>query len=181
MNNTVTTRILTAELPVREYVENYVDIPKFAKLCEVCPNYGRRWSCPPYDFSVPGLWERYGQIRLMAMQIIPETREEKERAAREPRDFLAPYRASLESALAAREKEQPRSLRLNPGSCVGCVKCAREDGQPCRREDMCRCSVESLGSDVGKVAAELLHTPLVWGQNGEAPAYFLLVGAILTE
>ncbi len=41
-----------AEIPVKEYVENYVDVPTFDKACQSCPNYNHSWSCPPYDFDV---------------------------------------------------------------------------------------------------------------------------------
>jgi len=175
-----TTRILKAEIPVSEFVEKYVDIPKFMGYCKSCPNYGKKWSCPPYEFNVPMFWTRYEHLSLMAMQVTPMTAEEKALAAKDGTAFLVPYRASLENALAMKEKAQKHSYRLNPGQCVGCGVCARIDGKPCRREEMCRYSLESLGTDVGKVSEELLGVPVVWGLPGEAPEYFLLVGGILT-
>lgn len=174
------TRILKADIPVADFVTRFVDVPKFLLFCESCPNYGKRWSCPPYEFRVPAFWERYEQLSLMAMQVTPQTAEEKERAAKDGMAFLMPYRASLEAALTQKERMKKGSYRLNPGRCVGCGVCARVDGKPCRREDMCRYSLESLGADVGRVSEELLGVPIVWGQNGQAPEYFLLVGGLLT-
>ena len=41
-----------ASVPVSEYLDKYVDVPAFLEACKACPNYGRIWSCPPYDFQV---------------------------------------------------------------------------------------------------------------------------------
>ena len=36
-------------VPVEEILADCVDVPKFLALCKACPNYGNRWSCPPYQ------------------------------------------------------------------------------------------------------------------------------------
>ena len=36
-------------VPVEEILGDCVDVPKFLALCKACPNYGNRWSGPPYQ------------------------------------------------------------------------------------------------------------------------------------
>ena len=52
------------EGPVSDFVKNCVDVPRFLACCRECPNYDRRWSCPPYDFSVEALWKQFSDILL---------------------------------------------------------------------------------------------------------------------
>jgi hypothetical protein len=40
-----------ARLGIDEYIEKYVDVPKFLKACQACPYYGVTWACPPFDFA----------------------------------------------------------------------------------------------------------------------------------
>ena len=42
-----------------------------------------------------------------------------------------------------------------------------------------RYSIEALGGDVSKTAADLLDLELKWGKNGELPEYFVLVGGMI--
>ena len=48
-----------ASVPVSEYLDKYVDVPAFLEACKACPNYGRIWSCPPYDFQVSDYWKNH--------------------------------------------------------------------------------------------------------------------------
>ena len=54
-------------------------------------------------------------------------------------------------------------------------------GKPCVHPDEMRYSIESLGGDVVKTAAELLGTEIKWAASGELPEYFLLVGGLLEK
>ena len=68
-----------AEIGRKEYCDRFVDPPRFLAFCRECGSYGKVWSCPPYDFSVEELWERYDRLRLFSRKIIysPELRERR--------------------------------------------------------------------------------------------------------
>ncbi|MBR5429330.1 MAG: metal-binding protein [Firmicutes bacterium] len=177
---------MTAEIPVDDYCRAYVDPPRFLAFCRECSSYNNVWSCPPYDFSVEELWAGYRQMRLLGRKLtfapeLTERRWDKEQLWQLLRDTLFQERARMEEELFALEAEHPGSLALLPGSCHRCGdgNCTRAAGQPCRDQRHLRHSLESLGGDVGRTAAELLHTPLLWAADGRLPAYLTLVAALL--
>lgn len=173
------TAVLRGSVPREALLAKYVDVPKYLGFCRECPNYGRWWSCPPYDFDPMEIWGAYDRLELLAMQIVPETPEAREKALSDPRGLLAPFRSALDAALEQREAAFPGSRRLNAGKCLLCPRCARDEGRPCRRSGEMRWSIESLGGAVGAMAEEILHTPLRWAKDGQPPEYFLLVGGLL--
>ena len=175
------TVVLRGTISGNELRRRYIDIPKFGAMCARCPHYGKCWTCPPYDFDPMEIWNRCETAELVALQIFPESPEDREWAARDVRSFLAPYRTRLDEGLERMEAADPRSRRLNAGKCRLCRACAREEGAPCRFPGETRYSLESLGAAVGALAEEILHTPLRWGKDGQPPEYFVLVGALLRE
>ena len=175
------TAILRGTISGAELREKYVDVPKYGAMCAQCPHYGQCWTCPPYDFDPMEIWEKVETAELLALQIFPESPGAKEWAVKDVRSFLAPYRAVVDEELTRREALTPHSRRLNAGKCVICRACAREEGRPCRFPEEKRYSLESLGAAVGTLAADVLHTPLLWGSETEPPEYFVLVGALLRE
>ena len=67
-----------------------------------------------------------------------------------------------------------------PGA-ASCASDARRDEEPCRFPKKLRYSLESLGANVGALAADKLGAPLQWGTKDAPPEYFVLVGAVLTK
>lgn len=173
--------VLRGELSREEYLEKYVDVPKYLGFCAECPNYGRWWSCPPYDFDPMEIWGSYDRLELLAWRIEPRTEEDLALAAKDPQAFLLPYYQGLVAELKAREAETPGALRLNPGKCRLCAVCARERGEPCRHREEMRYSIESLGGAVGDLTREVLGLPLKWSVDGRPPEYYTLVGGLLKK
>lgn len=58
-------------VPVAEYLRTCVDVEKFLGFCRECGNYGRRWSCPPFEFDPLELWNRYDTLHLYARVLVP--------------------------------------------------------------------------------------------------------------
>ena len=173
--------VLRAELTREEYLGNYVDVPKYLGFCGECPNYGLRWSCPPYDFDPMDIWRSYDRLELLAWRIEPRTEEELTLAAKDAQAYLLPYYRGMVEELKIREAETPGSLRLNPGRCRLCAVCARESGEPCRFPEEMRWSIESLGGAVGDLTRDVLDLPLKWSVDGRPPEYYTLVGGLLKK
>lgn len=187
---TYQTTHLTAEILVTDYCERFVDVPRFLALCRACSNYDKVWSCPSFAFSVDELWKglclSYSHMRLLGRKLTfgPEALEKRyDRRQMEElyKATLYRERTDMDSELFALEAENPGSLALLPGFCCRCGEgnCTRAAGQPCRDPQHLRHSLEALGGDVGRTAAELLATPLLWSQEGRLPEYFTLVAALL--
>ncbi len=173
---TYTVERAEAEAAVSDYLAHCVDVPRFLDCCRQCPNYGTRWSCPPFDFDPMALWQRFQTLRLYARLLKPcgENRDGDVLIAalrREKPIFL--------TELLQLERGIPGSLALACGSCDACADCTRSGGEACRHPDRQRHSIESLGGDVSETAIRYFGRPLLWVQDGAAPDYLMMVGGLL--
>ena len=57
-----------AEVPAEEFVRRYVDLKDPAAGCRPCPDYGRYWTCPPYDVPAAEYWAGFDTVLLEGMQ-----------------------------------------------------------------------------------------------------------------
>ena len=79
------------------------------------------------------------------------------------------------------ERETPESQMLLAGTCDQCETCEKVQGHPCGRPELLRYSIEALGGDVEGCLQHYFHLPMLWGRDGKAPDYFVLVGGLLTK
>lgn len=176
-----------AEIPVKEYLERYVDVETFLESCRACPNYGKLWSCPPYEFDPLDYWREYNTLYLIAEKI----QFDKEYAGKSfpqekieeiTRTALGDVKARLSRELYEKEQEFPGSVSLSAGCCTWCGGiCKRTEGQPCRFPDKMRYSIESLGGNVGLTISRLMGIELEWMKEGTMPRYFVLVSGLLVK
>ena len=180
-----TTTFYESHIPVLEYVDNYVDIPTFLECCKACPNYGRLWSCPPYDFDVEAYWKQFKNFKVMATKIVFEKPVIDETYSKEALETIMNTSISVEKQklsdiLMEEEKKYPGSASLCAGCCSLCQgQCNRPEGAPCRYPEQLRYSIESLGGNVGLTINKLLKLDLEWIEEGRLPNYFILVSGLL--
>ena len=124
------------EIPVKEYVKDYVDIPTFLSACKTCPNYGTVWSCPPYSFDVSDFWMKYQTLKLYSSKIIfPESALLQTYRPEEIRQILDtclfPEKQRLSDRMMELEKQYPGSVSLSAGACSSCPEgCSEQTGSP---------------------------------------------------
>jgi len=171
---------LERTVPLDEFVKDLVDVPRFQGYCQDCPNYGKTWSCPPFDFDPLALWDRFGAIHLYARKLVfakdrlfPGERRTFER------EELPRVKADLAQALLAMEAGTPGSLALLGGKCHLCPHCARTNGQPCRVRSQMRYSIEALGGDCAGALAQYFGETLQWAQGGRLPEQMIFLGGLL--
>lgn len=171
---------LTRTIPLSEFGRDLVDVPRFLGYCEDCPNCGRYWSCPPFDFDPRELWARYDVIRLVAWKLVFERdrRFPGERRAFE-REALPRIKEAMANELLAMEAERPGSLALFPGKCEWCHACARTKGKPCRTPDRMRYSIEALGGDCSGAMERYFGETLQWASGDRLPEQIILLGGLL--
>lgn len=86
--------------------------PALRRLCEECPNYGRVYSCPPFEFEPNAL------LRKSQTYIITETASNSAERAKK--------QIKLDNELKSRF-----AVVFSAGCCIRCDKCKREAGEAC--------------------------------------------------
>lgn len=143
--------------------------------CTKCPNYGRFWSCPPYDFDVDEHLARYCSAFVIGTKVFPDDLLRREKG------FYGIYRdirVILDSLLMEGEGTGDGVRALLPGSCLLCTECTRPYGLPCREKGCMRYSWESLGFLVSALSEEILGEQIRWSRE-KVPEYVFLVSGLL--
>lgn len=167
------------EMPMAEYIAGYRDFGRVRGYCSECSRYGNCWACPPYDFDETVLLKGYTDISLLATKIVPTegmvlTPETADKIIHRERERLDRMLLKME-----REAAVPAhtARAFFAGTCLLCPPehCTRREGRPCRHPESIRPSLEALGFDIARTAADIFHTPLQWGRNGQPPEYITLI------
>lgn len=168
--------LLVREISIEEMIDKYVDVDRFLTRCRECDSYGRKWSCPPYDFEPEEYWKGFSRLRLMVKKFYPESNDEEA-----VMEAFSGTKEELTANLYVMEKAIPGSRCLFAGSCRVCGEdnCSKINGEPCRFPDKCRYSVESIGGDVVGLAQDLFGLDLLWIKDGKMPEYFILMCGLL--
>ncbi len=166
----------TQEVEAAEYVEDYRDAARFMEACRQCPNYGRSWACPPFEFDIEAVLGQYNKVRIFAAKIAPLCNSLPLSAAQE---LIKPERIKMEDYLLELEKKLGGRAFSYIGKCLHCAgPCQRIDGKPCCHPDKVRPSLESFGFDIAKTLSDLFGIELRWGADSKLPEYLVIVGAV---
>lgn len=173
------------EIKITDILDKYWNRDKFLKLCKECGNYGKFWSCPPYDFDVYDYLVQYSEVYLIGTKIIftDETiknMDNKEKILDFTKFTLESNRNILGEKLLKLEDKLGQGKSLYAGSCLLCETCTKEENKSCCNEDKMRFSLESLGFDVSKIAKNLLDIELKWASD-RLPEYYTLISAFLSK
>lgn len=164
-----------ADINIEDYIRDYVDVERFLECCKACPNYGKVWSCAPYDFDPLEIWNSYEKLRVIGYRITfgnDRTREEMI-------DAEWKVKRKLGRELFEMEDQFPGSMQLSAGSCDICKACTRKQGTPCAHPDLMRYSIESIGGNVAKTIEDLCGIEIEWIEGDSLPEHFVLVGGLL--
>ena len=167
-------RILSNELIDLE------DKNKFDRMCDSgCPNFGRKWSCPPFapayiDYSTKWkyLYIWFIQIKMKQLMYIKS-------------DYLKIKAAN--SILKSRADKYLREISLkygkyiSTGSCRFCKPCKRKIEQVCAKPEKKTYSYEAMGIDVGTLVEKYFASKLLWYKRGQLPEYTSIVCGLLSN
>ncbi len=176
-----------SEIQVEYYLKNYIDIECFLEKCKECPNYGKVWTCPPFDFDVKEYWKNYDSLHIYGVKIIFDEDIRKKTLSLQEQDkvlneVVEVEKRKLSDFLWKKEIDFPGSISLSSGACVFCKNsCLRQKGKKCCYPEKLRYSIESLGGNVGLTVSRLLGIELEWMEEGKLPSYFVLVGGLLKK
>lgn len=164
----------TTTLPVADYVARFRNAERFVECCRICPNFGRSWGCPPFDYDIGELLGRYASVLLIATKIVPTTTGLPFSVSQ---TLIRPERIRLERRLHEMERLYGGRSCAYVGECLHCPKgtCTRAEGKSCRHPELVRPSLEAYGFDIGRTLDELFGIELKWGHGGSMPEYLTLV------
>ena len=173
-----------AEGPVSDFVKNCVDVPRFLACCRECPNFDRRWSCPPYDFPVEAFWKQYTDILLYEKKVYLDSELRKKINSQEEineisRELLTPAKKLMTEELLVLEAKYPGSRALFAGTCDFCTICATELNEQCYHPEKMRYSIEALGGNVAHAVQIYFDDTILWAKDGILPEYYILLGGLL--
>mgnify|MGYP004505855427 CR=1 FL=1 len=174
----------TASIGVDEYLKEYVDVDKFIRFCEDCPNHNKVWTCPPFGFDVMAKWRKYDILDVYAEEISLDSEYAGRKCSKDEigqilESTLGAVKERLLDEMLELEKKIPGSMALSAGSCKLCKECTRPGGGSCRQPEKARYSIEALGGDVGKTISSLMSIELEWMKEDTLPGKFVLVCGLL--
>lgn len=180
------TEIYIKPSTIEELKNNFWNIEKFEGFCKQCKNYGKLWSCPPYNFSIEEYVDRYKYIYIVGVKIVFDedtlsSINTKEKISSYTNETLHFMKNKIMNEMLKLEKLYPNSTSLSAGGCNLCENCSKLKNVQCIHPDLMRYSLESLGFDVGGVSSKLLNFELKWATETRLPDYFSLIAGIMTN
>ena len=177
--------VKTASIPFSRWLSDYCRPEKFASSCELCPYYGKKWSCPPDMPKAAAYFAGMDTVYVIGVKVIYDeyAKLESEKSPEREQEIrnltYEKAKRSLLFCLLELEKLFPGAKGIMAGGCMLCDPCERGKGRPCRFPDKMRYSYSGFGFDLGQIAKELLDTPLLW-RTGGLPDYHLAIASLLT-
>ena len=158
----------------------YCDKMQFDGLCQMgCPNYGIKWSCPPYapiydDFS-------RGCQNLCVVLLGLNLRE----LGYIKQDYLKVKAANsmLKSRIdrTLRVCRTDREKYISTGSCRLCKPCRKKLNESCAHPEIRTYSFEALGINVSAMIKDIYNVNLLWYERNLLPLYTCVVGGLLSN
>jgi predicted metal-binding protein len=169
-----TVRVLSDELISLQ------DKHKFDTMCVIgCPNYERKWSCPPFAPAYLNFAARWKYLYIWLMQI------KMYQFAYIKNDYLKIKAAN--NILKSRADKYLREISLkygkyiSTGSCRLCRPCKRKIGQSCTNPEEKTYSYEAMGIDVNALVEKYFSNKLLWYKRGQLPEYTSIVCGLLSN
>lgn len=149
---------------------------RYKGLCEACPEYGKRFSCPPRSPFFP---EYIGEARKAVVVCVRFPREFFADLAGE-KDFLARFFGKAGKLVVDTLLQYRAEGRVVAGSgpCLACARCAAEAGlDACSQPDKRIFSLESLGVNVALLCKTVFGLDLEWSSDNRPAEHVCAVGA----
>ncbi len=163
-----------------KYLEQFMNKSYFDKLCEErCPNYGNKWSCPPYAPDYMKFVKKYEFIDVFMLYIKLEQLDYIKQEYLKIKAANSILKSRMDKAL--RNSMNENEFYISTGSCRLCKSCKKKAGKSCAYPERRTYSFEALGINVSLLAAHLFHRDLLWYKAKNLPEYTSVVAGLLTN
>jgi len=178
-NRNIVIQIKGCLIPDAGALQNYFEGSKIEEACKAgCPNYGRKWSCPPFSKSFLNIGSAYSSACLLCFFTEMSSYSDIKNA------YLAVKAAnvtlkSLVESCARKIEAHTNGFALLSGSCRLCKPCRCKLNQPCQHPDRMRYSMEAAALNVQRICLDFLEHRLLWYENRTLPEYTSVVSLVL--
>lgn len=157
-------------------VSDLVYALEYKKLCEACPEHGKRLSCPPYSPFFPDYLGPAQRATVVCVRFPGDYFAHLS----SQKDYLTRFFRKAGSLLIAELLGFRAEGRIIAGSgpCLACEPCAAESGlKACLQPDKRIYSLESLGVNVADLCRKAFDLDLEWASEGRVANHVCAVGA----
>lgn len=156
------------------------DKTKFDAMCfSGCPNYKKKWSCPPFAPSYLNFSANWKYLYIWLIQI------KMYQFGYINNDYLKIKAAN--NILKSKADKYIRKMAsrygkyISTGSCRLCRPCKCKSGQPCANPESKTYSYEAMGIDVSALVERYFKNKLLWYKRGQLPEYTSIVCGLLSN
>ncbi|MDD3647537.1 MAG: DUF2284 domain-containing protein [Candidatus Dojkabacteria bacterium] len=156
-----------------------VNKEQFEEMCKNgCPNYGKKYTCPPYSPSYTDHTKGNDWLFVVAFTLsLDQFKNTKYREYLKLRIANSVLKTRIEKLMRAFEK-QLDSKFLGTGACRLCKPCQLQSNEPCRYPQERRYSLESVGVDCNELMKKVCGKELKWYRDKKAPQYTSVICAL---
>lgn len=178
-NRTISIQIKGCLLSSVDVLQDYFEGFSIENACKTgCPNYGKKWSCPPFSKSFSQISGPYSSACLLCFSTEMRFYSDIKNA------YLAVKAAnvtlkSLIERCARHIEDYTGGCALLSGSCRLCKPCHCKSGLPCQHPDEMRYSMEATFLNVQRLCLDFLAHRLLWYERKNIPKYTSVVSLIL--
>jgi len=137
---------------------------------EGCPNYGSKWSCPPFSMPCYKLMDGYNKAALISFSTNMNSYVDIKNKYTAIKAANVTLKKLVEKAAKKIEMETSGYALLS-GSCRLCRPCACKKNEKCKHPDKMRYSMEATYLNVQAICEELLGFELLWYEKKVLPQY----------
>ncbi|MDF2592168.1 MAG: hypothetical protein K0S75_1634 [Clostridia bacterium] len=160
---------------------------EFIEYCRACQYYNKIWTCPPYNFDLTEILDRYQYAYIIGSKVYIDDAGADLKKLPDHNDLVAvtneiyiAARAALDAKLDAIAYDRKQMCVLLAGRCLECDYCTREKQLPCIHPENMHLSLESMGFDVASISEDILGDKILWAKES-LPEYIILVSAIFSQ
>lgn len=153
-----------------EKLDKYVNI-SVKDACEKgCPNYNKKWSCPPLSKEYKEVRRNYKYSYLICFSTKMNQYLDIKNKYLAVKAANVSLKTIIEKFTRSLE-ESYKGYSLLSGSCRLCKPCNRKLNKGCRRPEKMRYSMEATYLQVDNITNDILHHKLLWYSNKTLPEY----------
>lgn len=178
-NRTIYIEIKGRILKSIDTLTKYFEGERLAETCKKgCPNYGMKWSCPPFAVPFSNLAKRYTYAFLLIFSTEMKYYEDIKNKYLAVKAANVTLKSTIEKS--TRDLEiVTKGYTLLSGSCRLCKPCYCKMGKPCKHPDRMRYSMEATGLNVQRLSLDFLEHELLWYKDKTLPRYTSAVTLVL--